>query len=34
MKHLRFNTAISQMMVFINECYKAEAIQKNMLKDL
>jgi len=25
---LRFNTAISQMMVFINECYKAEALPK------
>ncbi|MGG4467462.1 leucine--tRNA ligase [Paenibacillus alvei] len=25
---LRFNTAISQMMVFINECYKADAIPK------
>lgn len=23
-EHLRFNTAISQMMVFINECYKAD----------
>ena len=23
-EHLRFNTAISQMMVFINDCYKAE----------
>jgi len=25
-EHLRFNTAISQMMVFINDCYKAEVI--------
>ncbi|TRZ37242.1 leucine--tRNA ligase [Niallia circulans] len=25
---LRFNTAISQMMVFINECYKADALPK------
>lgn len=24
--HLRFNTAISQMMVFINDCYKADVI--------
>ena len=24
MKHLRFNTAISQLMVFINEAYKAD----------
>lgn len=24
-EHLRFNTAISQMMVFINDCYKAES---------
>ena len=23
---IRFNTAISQMMVFINDCYKAEVI--------
>ena len=29
-EHLRFNTAISQMMVFINECYKAEVFQQNM----
>lgn len=25
-EHIRFNTAISQMMVFINDCYKAEVI--------
>ncbi|SOC36642.1 leucine--tRNA ligase [Ureibacillus acetophenoni] len=25
-EHLRFNTAISQMMVFINDCYKADVI--------
>lgn len=25
-EHIRFNTAISQMMVFINECYKVEVI--------
>jgi len=25
---LRFNTAISQMMVFINECYKADVLPK------
>lgn len=25
-EHLRFNTAISQMMVFINDCYKAEVL--------
>ncbi|WP_346234677.1 leucine--tRNA ligase [Lysinibacillus telephonicus] len=25
-EHLRFNTAISQMMVFINDCYKAESV--------
>ena len=29
---LRFNTAISQMMVFINDGYKAEVFQKNMSK--
>lgn len=23
---IRFNTAISQMMVFINDCYKAEVV--------
>ncbi|RUL56541.1 leucine--tRNA ligase [Lysinibacillus antri] len=28
-EHLRFNTAISQMMVFINDCYKAEVIPTN-----
>ena len=28
MKHLRFNTAISQMMVFINEAYKANELPK------
>ncbi|RHW33260.1 leucine--tRNA ligase [Lysinibacillus yapensis] len=25
-EHLRFNTAISQMMVFINDCYKADVV--------
>ncbi|MBP3891705.1 MAG: leucine--tRNA ligase [Solobacterium sp.] len=28
---LNFNTAISQMMIFINECYKAEKINRNMM---
>ncbi|MBQ1477214.1 MAG: leucine--tRNA ligase [Erysipelotrichaceae bacterium] len=28
---LNFNTAISQMMIFINECYKAEKVNKEML---
>ncbi|WP_100331897.1 leucine--tRNA ligase [Bacillus xiapuensis] len=27
-EHLRFNTAISQMMVFVNEAYKAETLPK------
>ncbi|KIL75706.1 leucine--tRNA ligase [Bacillus badius] len=31
-EHLRFNTAISQMMVFINEGYKAEAIPKQYVE--
>ncbi|HEY9577854.1 MAG TPA: leucine--tRNA ligase, partial [Pseudobacillus sp.] len=31
-EHLRFNTAISQMMVFINEGYKAEAIPKEYVE--
>ena len=28
-ENLHFNTGISQMMVFVNECYKAESIPKN-----
>lgn len=28
---LNFNTAISQMMIFINECYKAEKVNKDMI---
>lgn len=31
-EHLRFNTAISQMMVFINEGYKADAIPKQYVE--
>ncbi len=30
---LDFNTAISQMMIFINECYKAEKVNKDMIID-
>lgn len=30
---LRFNTAISQMMIFINECYKANSIPKQYVSD-
>ncbi len=30
---LNFNTAISQMMIFINECYKAEKVNKDMIID-
>lgn len=28
-ENLHFNTGISQMMVFVNECYKADSIPKN-----
>ncbi len=28
---LAFNTAISQMMIFINECYKAEKVNRDMI---
>lgn len=31
-EHLRFNTAISQMMVFVNEAYKATALPVNYIK--
>jgi leucyl-tRNA synthetase len=31
-EHLRFNTAISQMMVFINEAYKTEELPKSLMK--
>ncbi|MDO4377515.1 MAG: leucine--tRNA ligase [Erysipelotrichia bacterium] len=30
---LNFNTAISQMMIFVNECYKSEKINRNMIID-
>ncbi|MBQ4254203.1 MAG: class I tRNA ligase family protein, partial [Erysipelotrichaceae bacterium] len=30
---LNFNTAISQMMIFINECYKAEKVSRRMIID-
>ncbi len=30
---LNFNTAISQMMIFINDCYKAEKVNRNMIID-
>ena len=30
---LRFNTAISQMMIFINEAYKQETLSKKLMKD-
>ncbi|MBW6458899.1 MAG: class I tRNA ligase family protein, partial [FCB group bacterium] len=29
----RFNTAISQMMVFINECYKDKVLNASMMRD-
>lgn len=31
---LKFNTAIAQMMVFVNDCYKAKEIYKPYLEDL
>ena len=34
MKQFAFNTAISQMMVFINEGYKAEVIPKEYVEGL
>ena len=30
---LNFNTAISQMMIFINDCYKADKVNKDMMID-
>ncbi|MGN1399032.1 MAG: leucine--tRNA ligase [Erysipelotrichaceae bacterium] len=30
---LNFNTAISQMMIFINDCYKAEKVNREMIID-
>ena len=32
-ENLRFNTAISQMMVFINECYKVDTLPKEYLEN-
>ena len=32
-ENLRFNTAISQMMIFINEVYKAKSLYVNYMKD-
>ena len=32
-ENLRFNTAISQMMIFVNEAYKAESLPKKALGD-
>ena len=32
--NLKFNTAISQMMIFVNECYKADTIYKPYLEGL
>ncbi|MGM7636328.1 leucine--tRNA ligase [Bacillus sp. Hm123] len=32
--HLRFNTAISQMMVFVNEAYKADTLPKPFIEGL
>ncbi|WP_203361427.1 leucine--tRNA ligase [Bacillus sp. REN10] len=33
-EHLRFNTAISQMMVFVNEAYKADTLPKPFIEGL
>ena len=33
MEHLRFNTAISQMMVFVNEAYKTESLPRQAMED-
>jgi len=33
MENLRFNTAISQMMIFVNEAYKAEALPRKAMED-
>jgi len=32
-EHLRFNTAISQMMIFVNEAYKAEVLPRKAMED-
>ena len=31
-EELKFNTAISQLMVFINDCYKAEELPKEYIE--
>jgi len=33
MEHLRFNTAISQLMVFVNEAYKTEQLPRKAMED-
>ncbi|MCR8659163.1 leucine--tRNA ligase [Paenibacillus endoradicis] len=33
MENLRFNTAISQMMIFVNEAYKAEVLPRKAMED-
>lgn len=33
MNHLRFNTAISQLMIFINDAYKADSIPRKAIED-
>lgn len=33
LENLRFNTAISQMMIFVNEAYKAEALPRKAMED-
>lgn len=30
---LNFNTAIAQMMIFVNDCYKADKVNRNMILD-
>ncbi|BFH61382.1 leucine--tRNA ligase [Paenibacillus azoreducens] len=33
MEHMRFNTAISQLMIFINDAYKADSLPRKALED-
>jgi len=33
MEHMRFNTAISQLMIFINDAYKADALPRKAIED-
>lgn len=33
MEHMRFNTAISQLMIFINDAYKADSLPRKAIED-